>query len=113
MGKRMRAKLLEIRQELQKRMHDPIPTTGKWLKSVVQGYFNYHAIPLNGKRLAAFRDGVIRHWRHVLSRRSQRGGITWERMVELVRRPVVLSAILCKWRYSRLFSASQPLASLP
>jgi RNA-directed DNA polymerase len=85
-GKRMRAKLQEIRQELQKRMHDPIPTTGKWLKSVVQGYFNYHAIPLNGKRLAAFRDGVIRHWRHVLRRRSQRDRLTWERMVKLVRK---------------------------
>ena len=85
-GKRMRAKLQEIRQELQKRMHAPIPTTGKWLKSVVQGYFNYHAIPLNGKRLGAFRDGVIRHWRHALRRRSQRDRITWERMVKLVRK---------------------------
>jgi RNA-directed DNA polymerase len=85
-GKRMRAKLQEIRQELQKRMHDPIPTTGKWLKSVVKGYFNYHAVPLNGNRLAAFRDGVIRHWKHVLSRRSQRGRITWERMAVLVSR---------------------------
>jgi hypothetical protein len=40
-GKRMRAKLQEIRQQLRKRMHDPIPETGKWLRSVVQGYFNY------------------------------------------------------------------------
>jgi len=107
MGKRMRAKLLEIRQELQKRMHDPIPTTGKWLKSVVQGYFNYHAIPLNGKRLAAFRDGVIRHWRHVLSRRSQRGGITWERMVELVRRWIPSVRILHPYPSQR-YDATHP-----
>ena len=28
-------------------MHDPVLQTGKWLKSVVQGYFNYYAVPGN------------------------------------------------------------------
>ena len=45
--KRMRAKLREIKQQLRKRMHDPVPQTGQWLKSVVQGYFNYYAVPGN------------------------------------------------------------------
>jgi RNA-directed DNA polymerase len=85
-GKRMRAKLQEIRQQLRRRMHDPVPEVGKWLRPVVLGYFNYHAIPGNGKRLLAFRDAVIRYWWQVLDRRSQRHGITWERMVRLVRR---------------------------
>ena len=85
-GKRMRAKLQEIRQQLRQRMHDAVPTTGKWLRSVVQGYFNYHAVPGNGKRLQAFRDAAIRYWRQMLGRRSQRGRITWERMDRLVRR---------------------------
>jgi len=85
-GKRMRAKLQEIRQKLRLRMHDAVPETGKWLRSVVQGYFNYHAVPGNGKRLQAFRDGVIRSWRHTLRRRSQTSRIDWERMDRLVRR---------------------------
>ncbi len=29
------------------RMHEPVAQTGKWLRSVVQGYFNYHAVPGN------------------------------------------------------------------
>src|SRR5712692_656568 len=41
--KRMRAKLRQIKQQLRERMHDPVPQTGQWLKSVVQGYFNYYA----------------------------------------------------------------------
>ena len=45
--KRMRAKLRGIKQQLRQRMHDPVAQTGKWLKSVVQGYFNYHAVPGN------------------------------------------------------------------
>jgi len=39
--KRTRAK------QLRKRMHDPVAQTGAWLKSVVQGYFNYYAVPGN------------------------------------------------------------------
>ena len=35
--KRMRAKLRQIKPELRKRMHDPVPQTGQWLRSVVQG----------------------------------------------------------------------------
>ena len=85
-GKRMRAKLQEIRQKLRQRMHDAIPKTGKWLRSVVQGYFNYHAVPGNGQRLQAFRDAVTRYWRQTLSRRSQKGSVDWERMNRLVRR---------------------------
>jgi hypothetical protein len=46
-AKRWRAKLQEIKQELRRRMHDPVLQTGKWLRSVVQGYFNYHAVPGN------------------------------------------------------------------
>ena len=39
-GKRMRAKLLDIKQQLRNRTHDPVAHTATWLRSVVQGYFN-------------------------------------------------------------------------
>ena len=39
--KRMRAKLRQIKQQLRERMRDPVPQTGQWLQSIVQGYFNY------------------------------------------------------------------------
>ena len=45
--KRMRAKLRQVKQQLRERMHDPVPQTGAWLQSVVQGYFNYYAVPGN------------------------------------------------------------------
>jgi RNA-directed DNA polymerase len=46
-GKRMTAKLRSIGAELRRRMHQPIAETGGWLKQVVRGYFNYHAVPGN------------------------------------------------------------------
>src|SRR6476620_1393533 len=46
---RMRARLRAIKEELQRRMHEPIPLQGKWLGQVVRGYFAYHAVPTNCK----------------------------------------------------------------
>jgi hypothetical protein len=57
-GKRMRAKLEEIKQQLLNRTRDPIVQTGKWLRSVVQGYFNYYAVPGNTNSLHVFRFRV-------------------------------------------------------
>ena len=40
---RMQAKLREIAKELRYRLHDPIPSVGQWLRSVVRGHFQYYA----------------------------------------------------------------------
>jgi RNA-directed DNA polymerase len=85
-GKRMRAKLLELKQQLGNRMHDPIAFTGKWLRSIVQGYFNYHAIPGNTDSLNAFRNRLVRLWRTMLIHRSQRHHLSWARMQRLADR---------------------------
>jgi RNA-directed DNA polymerase len=84
--KRMRAKLRELKQELHRRMHDPVPETGGWLKSVVQGHFNYYAVPGNLESLATFRDRVLGLWWHRLRRRSQQHRFSWTRMLALGRR---------------------------
>jgi group II intron reverse transcriptase/maturase len=84
--KRMRAKLQEVKAALQRRMHRPIPETGQWLSTVVRGHFQYYAVPWNTPSLNSFRDEVTRLWRHTLSRRSQKGAITWERMHRLAQR---------------------------
>src|ERR1700688_1804174 len=43
--KRMVAKLHVLKAELSRRKHDPSAQVGEWLKKVVQGYFQYHAVP--------------------------------------------------------------------
>jgi RNA-directed DNA polymerase len=52
---RMRAKLREVKEELRRRMHRPIPEQGRWLRQVVTGFFAYHAVPTNSAALSAFR----------------------------------------------------------
>jgi group II intron reverse transcriptase/maturase len=77
--KRLRSKLQAVRQELRQRWHERIAETGEWLRSVVQGYFNYHAVPGNFVALATFRREVAWAWLAALKRRSQRHHLPWER----------------------------------
>ena len=80
--KRMRSKLRAIKQQLRPRMHDPVRQTGAWLRSVVQGYFNYYAVPGNIGSLSLFRDRLLGIWWHTLCRRSQQR-LPWKRMLQL------------------------------
>ena len=68
------------------RMHDPLRSTGEWLQSVVRGYFQYYAVPGNTPTLNAFRFRLVRLWRHVICRRSQKHPPSWERLAGLFRR---------------------------
>ncbi len=66
--KRMTAKLRDIKAELRRRMHEPIALVGEWLKKVVAGYFQYHAIPGNLDRLSVFRHSLSMAFRISKSR---------------------------------------------
>jgi RNA-directed DNA polymerase len=77
--KRLRAKLKQVKAELRRRRHLPVPEQGRWLASVVRGHLGYYAVPGNIDAVSAFRDEVRRHWHEALRRRSQRSRLTWER----------------------------------
>jgi RNA-directed DNA polymerase len=84
--KRLQAKLNEVKAELRRRMHDPIPEQGSWLRSVVGGHIRYSGVPMNGPALFLFRFQVGWLWQRALSRRSQNGRVTWDRMRRLIDR---------------------------
>src|SRR4029078_9680879 len=63
--KRMVAKLKAIKAELQRRKHDRTSQVGVWLRSVVTGYYQYHAVPGNIDQLRLFQRRVNRLWRNV------------------------------------------------
>jgi group II intron reverse transcriptase/maturase len=92
--KRLSLKLRELREELRRRWHQPVGEVGKWLRSVVQGYFNYHAVPGNMDSLNSFRSQVIWRWYRALRRRSQRSRMTWERFWRSVNRWIPSAKIL-------------------
>src|SRR5580692_11096390 len=84
--KRLQAKLNQVKDELQRRMHEPIPELGKRLQAVVRGHIRYYGVPMNAPALLLFRFQVGRLWHRALSRRSQNGRVLWERMRRLINR---------------------------
>ena len=105
--KRMLAKTRQIKTELRKRMHDPVAQTGLWLKSVIQGHFNYYAVPGNTARLSLFRHRVLVHWWHTIRRRTQKRRISWTRMLVLAQRWLPKPRVLHPYPEAR-FAATHP-----
>ena len=104
---RMRAKLRKIKEEMWRRMHQPIPAQGKWLWYVVNGYFNYHAVPTNGRALVVFRTEIAKRWYRVLTRRSERTSLNWTEMKQLIDAWLPKPRILHPWPNKR-FAVSYP-----
>jgi group II intron reverse transcriptase/maturase len=98
---RMRAKLQEVKAELRRRWHLPIRDQGKWLGSVVRGFFAYHAVPTNYRALRAFRRETERHWLRVLRRRGQRDRTSWKQLHRYSRKWLPRESILHPWPDAR------------
>lgn len=83
--KRLRAKMKEVRKMLLRKRHRPVSEQGAWLRSVMQGHFNYYGVPGNRKALDTFRKQIQQSWLQALRRRSQKArSLTWQRMKKLI-----------------------------
>src|SRR5882762_4431700 len=91
--KRMQTKLNEVKAELKRRMHEPIPEQGKWLQAVVRGHVRYYGVPMNRPALWIFRFQVGWYWHRSLSRRSHKGRVLWDRMRRLITRWLPLPTV--------------------
>jgi RNA-directed DNA polymerase len=104
---RMRTKLQAVKQELRRRMHQPVPRQAKWLAQVIRGYFNYHAVPTNHRALACFRDEITRIWWRRLNRRGQRRPVFWKQMKKLADDWLPQPHIIHPWPNQR-FAVTHP-----
>src|SRR5213078_5303701 len=60
--KRVQAKLSEVKAELQRRLHEPIPVVGAWLRQIVSGHLRSSGVPMNTPALPWFRSTVGGLW---------------------------------------------------
>jgi RNA-directed DNA polymerase len=104
---RMRAKLKEVKEELWRQMHWPIPEQGRWLAQVIKGFFNYHAVPTNFAALGKFRHQITRTWLRTLRRRSQTDDTPWTKIEKLAEDFLPKPKILHPWPAAR-FAAKHP-----
>jgi len=103
MAKRLRAKLRQIKHVLYRTRHANPHDVGRWLRRVVQGFFNYHAIPDNHHALQTFRTAVNRYWMRALRRRSNKSAdLPWWRFQRLVRRYIPTARVRHPYPNQRL-----------
>ncbi len=105
--KRMVAKLRAIKVELRRRMHEPVASVGEWLQRVTLGYYRYHAVHGNIGRLNVLAQRLRRLWRFILSRRSQRGHVAWDRVTPIFARWIPVPRVLHPYPLER-FVATHP-----
>jgi group II intron reverse transcriptase/maturase len=104
---RMVAKLKAIKAELQRRKHHRTSEVGAWLRQVVLGYYQYHAVPGNTTQLRVFSRRVAWLWRNVLVRRSQRARMGWDRLTPILTRWIPQPRTLHPYPDAR-FDATHP-----
>jgi RNA-directed DNA polymerase len=109
----MRVKLREIKEELRRRMHQPIPEQGCWLAQVIRGFFAYHAVPTNFSALSALRYYIRRLWLRTLRRRSQKDNFSWERMTKLADDFLPQPKILHPWPSVRFAVSTRGGSRMP
>jgi RNA-directed DNA polymerase len=105
--KRMVAKLRAIKTELKRRRHEPVASVGAWLRTVVSGYYQYHAVPGNLHQLYRFRWRLCWVWWRALSRRGQRSRVPMDRLDRLMDRWIPTARVLHPYPMQR-FDASHP-----
>jgi group II intron reverse transcriptase/maturase len=94
---RMQATIQRVKEDLQRRRHQPIPEQGRWLGQVVRGFYAYHAVPTNYRALVVFRVRIVQLWKCALMRRSQRARRTWKQMPKLAATWLPRPRILHPW----------------
>ncbi len=89
-AKKVKAKLADIKQSLRKQslrkqMNIDVYKQGRWLTKVMQGFYNYYAIPGNSITLDRFKTAVRKLWFKTLRRRSQKAKLNWQKFIKLDR----------------------------
>ena len=76
-AKRLARKLKAIREEMKHRMHAPLREQHRWLRQVLNGHYQYFGVIFNYRSLRVFKACVVKDWRKVLGKRSQKGCMNW------------------------------------
>jgi group II intron reverse transcriptase/maturase len=102
-GKRYSRAKAALKARLRRMKHEPVEEQVLAINQILRGHFNYYGIAGNARKLQAFWNFTWREWKHSLSRRSQKGRLTWEAFKALLdKHPLVRPRI--RIPYSRMAS---------
>ena len=102
-GKRYSRAKAALKERLRRMRHEPAEEQALVINQILRGHFNYYGLAGNGRKLQDFWDFAWQEWKHPLSKRSQKGRLTWEAFTALLaQHPLVRPRI--RIPYSRLAS---------
>ena len=93
--------LHRIGEELRQRRHEAVDVQGRWLETVLKGYYAYFAVPTNLITVRNVRHHIKVRWYRSLSRRSQRKRLTWRRMNVVAAKYLPIPSVLHPWPEQR------------
>jgi RNA-directed DNA polymerase len=85
MSKRLRRGLSEVAAWCRQHRHKAVKEQRQHLTAVLQGHYQYYGIRANYRCLQQFYRGTLSLWRKWLSRRSQRGYVSWEKFLRILK----------------------------
>lgn len=105
-SKRQKSKLKAIRDEMRRRLHHSVSSQGKWLASVLQGYYRYYSVPGNSQAMCNFRYEVTHAWYRSLRRRSHKTRVIWPRMAHYAEKWLPKPMLYHPYPEQRFFAAN-------
>lgn len=90
-GKRFTRAKAAMKAVLRRIMHWDLEKQAERINAILSGHFNYYGLAGNFMRLQDFYWETMRHWRRCLSRRSQHGRQSWEKMKDVLKRYPLLT----------------------
>lgn len=101
--KRFSRALKQLGEWMRAARHVPIDRQAVTLGQKLRGHFSYYGLRGNSKAIGRFANEARRLWRKWLSRRSQRGRLTWDAFNKLLDRyPLPPARLRADWRQPRL-----------
>lgn len=68
-----------LKEIMRKWMHAPVSSQAGRINAGLRGFYQYFGFPFNSRVLKALHNWVTRYWKKVLSKRSQKGWLTWDK----------------------------------
>ena len=82
-GKRLRRFMMGMWEWCKENRHEPLKEQHRDLCAKLRGYYQYFGVRGNYKPLEVVFEFTVEAWRHWLSRRSQKSGISWEKFEKI------------------------------
>ena len=67
-------------------LHDPVEDQSRRINELLRGHYAYFGMAGNYRSLKQVYRVVLRYWRRMLSRRSQKSPVTWEALLRILQR---------------------------